>query len=209
MNTHEDKTRWWRAIWREKMHVEATALELAPPTVRARFAHIWSPAEVWREEWAALPAGALRFWLAYPGGHVLFTHRPSAYLPGAQPWREGTLDGVCVVSLAEVGQAAGALPLLRLFDHLWGCGGAAEGAWLSAGGGVNKALAEVGARFIHIHALGYGHAALGVSTARDYFAHTLWLALREPHRLEVLDPLAYRLYRQTVLAEEFWKRLKQ
>ena len=44
-----------RALWREKMHVEPRALELAPATVRDSYAHIWEPAELLMAELEALP----------------------------------------------------------------------------------------------------------------------------------------------------------
>jgi hypothetical protein len=203
----EAKRQVIRALWRDKMHVEATALELSPAAVRASFEHIWQPAELLVAELEVFPEGLLRIWQEATRGHLIFTHRASLYVPGVQPWRSGTLESVCYISLADWHQDRGSAmrALFNLFDHLLGSAATAEGLWLSEGGGITPALREVGVRFKQVYALGYGREELDVHTAHDYWAHTLWLYLTEPQRLNILDPLIYRLYHHTLMDEAFWR----
>jgi hypothetical protein len=197
-----------RAVWRERLHVERGMLEALPRAVAARFEHVWQPADLLLDELAPFPTGLLRLWLAAPGGHVLLTQRPSAYAPGAQPYGDGTLEGLCLVSVADLvdDREAAMLALMRMLDHVLGGGAAAGAPFLSDGGGVTEALREVGQRFARIHELGYGHDELGAVTAGDYFARSLWLYTQDPRRLNVLDPQAHRLYRHTIMSEAFWER---
>jgi hypothetical protein len=204
-----DKRKLLRALWRDHMHVEAQALALSPVAVRARTAHAWAPAERVMQELERFPAGLLATWLGLGVGHLVFTHQPSCYQPGSIPWQERTLRAVAYVSLADVDHdpLEALLSVFHLWDHLLGCGARDDGLWLAEGGGLTPALREVGAQFVRANALGYGHGALAVDNARDYFAHTLLLYLRDPRRLNVLDPLVYKLYRATLMSEAFW--LKQ
>lgn len=197
-----------RAIWREKMHVEPRALDLSPPVVRDAFEHVWQPAELLMKDLEHLPAGMLRTWRDRERGHLVFTHRPSRYRPGPQPWRQATIESVCYLSMTDLARdkRSALLALFNLFDHLLGSGARLGEPWLSDGGGISEGLRQVGARFVRTHSLGYGLPELGVSTAHDYFAHTLWLYLHDPRRLNVLDPLAFKLYRQTLMNEGFWPR---
>jgi len=203
-----EKQRIIRVIWRDKMHVEKRALELSSPGVRGAFEHIWAPAQVVMKDLLELPTGLLRIWQEGERGHLIFTHRPSDYRPGPQPWRQTTIESVCYLSLADLAQdrASAMIQLFSLFDHLLGSGAREGEPWLSDGAGVSEALRGVGARFVRIHSLGYGLGELGVSTAHDYFAHTLWLYLCDPRRLNVIDPPVFRLYRHTLMSEGFWAR---
>ena len=197
-----------RALWREKMHVEPRALELAPATVRNSYAHVWEPADLLMAELEALPLGLLRTWEQSERGHIVYSHLPSAYRPGVQPWQKGTLESVCYLSLGDLrGDKRSALTALyNLLDHLLGSGAVAGEGWLSDGAGLTAALQEVGARLARIVALGYGQAELAASTPHAYFASTLWLYLQDPQRLNTLDPLVHKLYRQTIMDESFWEK---
>lgn len=203
-----DKNRLLRALWRDHIHIEAQALDLSPAAVRAHFAHIWAPAERITQELERFPAGWLATWLDLGIGHLVFTYQLSRYQPGIVSWQGRTLRDVAFLSLADVARdpLEALLPVFHLWDHLLGCGAAEEGLWLAEGGGLTPALREVGAQFVRANALGYGHAALAVDNARDYFAHTLLLYLRDPRRLNVLDPVIYKLYRATLMSEAFWLR---
>ncbi len=203
-----EKQRILRAIWRDKMHVESRALALSPPEVRGAFEHIWEPAELLMKDLERLPTGMLRTWRDSERGHLVFTHRPSLYNPGPQPWRETTIESVCYLSLASLAldKMSAVLRLFNLLDHLLGSGARAGEPWLSDGGGISEALRKVAMRFVRIHALGYGVRDLGVTTAGEYFAHTLWLYLHDSRRLKVIDPLVFKLYRHTLLSESFWPR---
>lgn len=209
-----DKEGLLRALWRDKMHVEARALELAPAAVRRSYEHAFHPTELVLEGLRAFPEGLLRLWWTCPRGHLVFTHLPSRYAPGPQPWRDDTLTAVAYVSIVELRQDPPAVwrALLELVDHL--LGGACDEARprFSQGAGITPQLAEVAQRFTEIAALGYAARDLGAEDAAqdaaqdaaEYLTRTLWLYLREPRRLNVLDPLAYRLYHGTLMAEDFW-----
>lgn len=208
-----DKDAVLRALWRDKMHVEARALELAPAAVRRSYEHAFHPTELVLDGLRALPEGLLRRWWACPRGHMVYTHLPSRYAPGPQPWRDGTLTSVAYVSIVELRPGiSGAEPfaawrgLLELVDHL--LGGACDPARprFSQGAGITPELADAARRWVRIAGLGYAAEALGTSDAGEYLARTLWLYLREPHRLNVLDPLAHRLYHGTLMDEGFWAR---
>lgn len=201
-----DKEGVLRALWRDKMHVEPRALELAPTAVRRSYQHIFEPMELILAGLRAFPHGLLRLWWSCPRGHAVFTHRPSHYAPGPQPWRDGTLHSVAYVSVVALRQDPPAAwrALLELIDHLLG-GNCDEGQpRFSEGSGISPDLEEAARRFADIAALQYAAEPLGAAGASDYFAHTLWLYLQDPRRLSVLDPLAYRLYHATLLAESFW-----
>jgi hypothetical protein len=203
----EEKARILRAIWREKMHVEPRALELSPSHVSHSYEHVWQPAELLLVDLETLPAGLLRFWQECSRGHVVFTHQSSGYQPGPQPWRDGTLESVCYLSLTDLHEdkRTAMLALSNLLDHLLGSKAREGDPWLSDGSGANAALREVGVRFAQVFALGYGQAELGARTAHDYLARTFWMYLHEPDRLNALDPLVFKLYRNTLLREEFWQ----
>lgn len=195
-----------RALWRDKMHVEPRALELSPRAVRDSFQHVWEPAERLMAQLEPLPLGLLRVWQSTGRGHVVFTHRASCYRPRPQPWRDTALESVCYFSVADLaqGKPGAMLALLNLLDHLLGSGAVEGEPWLSDGAGLTTALREVGVRFAQILTLGYGVEELGATTAHDYFAHTLWLYLRDRRRLNTIDPLVYKLYHRTLMREEFW-----
>ncbi|MBC7237351.1 MAG: hypothetical protein H5T69_16035, partial [Chloroflexi bacterium] len=181
------RERIWRAIWRHKLHVEPRALDLAPHHVREHYEHIWAPAERLRSALKDLPLGLLALWRDAEAGHVVFTHLPSRYVPGEQPWHSGVLIGVCYLSVTEllddVWRALRAW--LDLLDHLLGSGARPEGGRFSSGAGLTPRLQEAAQRFLYIESLGYGHRELGAAHAGDYFALTLALYLRDPRRLNV------------------------
>ena len=211
----EEKRILLRALWRDKMHVEPRALDLAPPSIRTRFEHILAPAEKAVQMLEALPVGWLAIWEQSARGHLVFTHRASAYLPGAQPWRDGTLESVCYIGVADLidradrcEQPAALIPILYLLDHLFGSDARPGGPRLSDGAGTKELLEQVGRRFQRIHALAYGHAELQVVSAQDYFAHTVCQYLANPRELGVLDPLVHRLYAQTLFDQGFWERVR-
>jgi len=195
-----------RALWRDKIHVEPRALELAPAAVRRSYQHVFQPTELVLEGFRAFPQGLLRLWWSCPRGHAVLTHRPSHYAAGPQPWRDGTLTSVAYVSIVELRQDPFAAwqALLELVDHLLGGACDERRPRFSQGAGITPEVAEVAQRFVDIAALRYAADALGAATASDYLVRTLWLYLHDPRRLNVLDPLAHRLYHGTLLAESFW-----
>ncbi|MFP3895346.1 MAG: hypothetical protein ACLFV5_00705 [Anaerolineales bacterium] len=207
MASDNDKETILQALWRDRMHVTPRTFELSPPSAQERFEYALAATDVVLDLLRPFPTGLLRLWQDAPCGHVVVTHRPSAYRPGPQPWRDGHLESVCYLSLRDLGaeeQREAMVALFHLLDHIWGSRGVAGEPWLSDRGGVTKRLQRVGERFAKIQALGYGHAELGVSSAHDYFAHGLWLYFRARKRLNALDPLLEKLYRGTLLRENLW-----
>jgi hypothetical protein len=208
-----EKGRTLRALWRDKMHVEPRALELSVPAVRRRFDHVLAPADWAMRMLEPFPLGWLQIWQSNARGHLVFTHRESAYRPGAQPFRDSYLESVCYLRVADLipTEGEGALPsamlyVLHLLDHLLGSHARLGEPMLSEGGGITPELTDVAERFQRIHALAYGHQALQVSRSEDYFAHTVRLFLVDSRRLNVLDPLVHRLYAQTLFNPAFWQR---
>ena len=195
-----------RALWRDKMHVEPQALERSPVAVRASYAHIWEPAEVWMQALEVLPLGLLCLWGDCSHGHLVFTAQASEYRPGAQIWQGKTLESVCYLSLADLRQNSrhAMWATLALVDHLLGSQAQPDGLWFSDGQGVTPHLRAAAARFVALHVLGYGAEELKAATARDYFAHALELYLTLPQRLNVLAPQMYRLCRHELMNEVWW-----
>ncbi len=210
----EVKRQTLRAIWRNKMHVEPRALELSSAMVRAAYRHIWEPAQIWMRDLERFPPGLLRVWKASERGHLVFTHGSSGYRPGLQLWHDSALESVCYLSLTDIQQhrKGAMLAQLHLFDHLLGSRATENEPWLSDGEGITEGLHQVALRFVRLHALGYGADELGLgashgSPAHDYFAHTLWLYLADPRRLNVIHPLLCKLYRSTLMREDFWRNV--
>ncbi len=205
----EQIERTLRALWRDKMHVEQAALDLAPLAVRVTYEHIWQPAELLLDELCALPEGLLSLWQRSECGHVVFTHRESVYRPGAQSWRGGQLEAVCYISIVDLRRDTmrALLPVFHYVDHLLGSWAAPKGPRLSDGAGISIPVKDVGQRFVAIQDLHYGHQVLGVELAGDYWAHTFWLYLKDGQRLNTLDPLAYKLYHNTIFRAGFFAHL--
>jgi hypothetical protein len=181
-------------------------LQLVPAHIARSYEHIWQPAELLMVELEVLSPGLLRLWQGSERGHLVFTHHPSGYQPGQQPWRDTLLESVCYLSLTDLREdkRGAMLALFNLLDHLLGSDALEGKPWLSDGDGITPALRDVGARFAEIYALGYGQAELGAETAHDYLAQTLWLYLHDARQLNVLDPLVHKLYRNTLMHEDFW-----
>ena len=207
--SEEDQGRALGAIWRDKMHVEPTALELSPPAIRGSFEHIWQPAVCWIEALRVFPWGLLDLWRRLPRGHLVFTHRQTSYRPGAQPWRDGELESVCYLSLTDLvaDRRRAMMAQVGLFDHLLGSGAVVGGGWFSEGQGLNQVLTEVAGRYVAVHRLGYGGEELGAEGPREYFARGLIAFLQEPRRLNVIDPQLHKLFQTTIMSAAFWRRL--
>jgi len=203
-----EKNALLRALWRDKLHTEPEAIEASPRAIRQTYDSIWQPSERLLVELGQLPTGLLSLWAASTRGHVVLTHFSSTYRPGSQSWRKSSLESVCYLALSdlEAWSRRPALVLFHLLDHLLGSDCRESGGRLSDGEGSHSMLRDVGQRFVTIEALGYGHDELRVQTRHDYFAHTLWLHLYDPEKLNVLDPLVFKLYANTLLDEGFWLR---
>jgi hypothetical protein len=202
----DQKTVLLEHIWRDQMHTDPQAYDLAPPAVRNVLQSLWEPAQRMRRHLAALPEGLLTLWLASGRGHLVFANLPSAYVPGRQEWRGQNLDGVCSVSVRDlVEEPYAALTAVGdMVDHLLGSYAETAGPWFADGTGATPALQEAALRFGQIQALGYAEPLLGAGTPRAYFSRSWGLYLTEPRRLEVADPLIYRLL-HTLMTEGIWR----
>lgn len=198
-------------LWRERMHTDPQAIELAPRPVRDAFASIWEPAERMRGYLSRLPAGLLSLWLGQPGGHLIFTHLASGYHPGLYTWRAREFEGTCTIGTADlVQQPCKALMAVGdLIDHLLGSGLAADGAWLADGAGLTEGLRELAPRLGRLHALGYATPHDVTDTPRSYFSRTFALYLTESAGLNISDPLAYRFFHRALLSDTWWRGMPE
>lgn len=193
----------------DRIHVAPRALELSPGAQK-RFMHMWAPLDDLVAKLRALPTGLVRFWLDQPGGHVVITHQSSRYEPGEQSLKRHVLRNVAYVEAAALAQDSleALVPIGHLLDHLLGSSGAAEGLWLSEGGGANPALREVGARIIELFPLGYGFDEAACLDVHAYFARSLALCLQDRRALNIADPLMEKLLRTALLSQSFWRSPK-
>ena len=195
-----------RALTRAKLHLVPGALARAPTSLSERFDNPWAAVEALKRQLHPFPTGLLSFWAAQERGHVLIGARERGYVPGPQQCGQRALDGVAHVPLADLA-AADARPLVligHLLDHLLGCHGAAEGAWLSEGGGITPRWREVGRQVRELFGLGYGQSEAAQRDPQVYFAEGLAAYCRERRGLNVADPLLERLLRRTVMSGAFW-----
>jgi hypothetical protein len=184
-------------------------LELSP-LAQKRFSHIWAPLDDLVARLRALPTGLVRFWLDQPVGHVVITHQSSRYEPGEQPLKRQVLHNVAYVGASALAQDSleALVPVGHLLDHLLGSSGAADGLWLSEGGGVDPALREVGARIVELFPLGHGFDEAACHDVHAYFARSLALYLQDRRALNFADPLMEKLLRTALLSQSFWSSQK-
>ena len=191
----------------QRMHVAPRALDLSPPEVQRRFAHVWAPLDELASRLKGLPTGLVRFWLQQPSGHVVITHLDSRYDPGEHRLKQQVLRNVAYVAVSDLalGALEAVVPIAQWLDHLLGNAGAEEGLWLSQGGGASPALREVGTRLAELFPLGHGFDAQACADARTYFARSLALYWFDRRALNAADPLLERLLRTTVCTGTFWR----
>jgi len=198
----------WKSVWRRKLHLEPTALERSPATVRAAYDHGWVASDLLRDTLAPFPTGLLRWWSDLDAGHVVFTHGPSRYCSGISLWRDNAFAGICFLLLGDMlwKPDIALTTWLCMLDHLLGSRGRPSGERFSDGMGASPRLAEAAQRFARAFALGYGAEEFGRQDAQSYFVLALTLFCVEPKRLAIVDPLTERLLRQSLFAETFWQR---
>jgi len=181
----------------------------SPAWVRAVFDHAWAARQALAQHVQDLPSALWGFLLGCPGGLVAITTDESHYVPGPVTIRHQPLQNVAFVSVQDLGQQ-NERPLHvigHLIDHHLGCGGDAEGPWLSEGGGVAAGWREAGARLPALFALGYGLDEVARSSVRDYFAQSLAFYCRDRQRLNVADPQIDKWFRTILWNEAFWRAM--
>jgi hypothetical protein len=194
----------------DRIHVAPRALELSSSGAQQRFIALWAPLEELSGRLQGLPTGLLRFWLQQPGGHIVITHLASGYNPGTQMLKRHVLHNVASISVSDLARDSleALVPVGYLLNHLLGNCGAAEGAWLSEGGGASAALRAVGARVAELFALGYGFDEAAQADARTYLSRSLALYLYDVGALNVADPLLDKCLRSTLFSAAFWRSKK-
>jgi hypothetical protein len=191
-----------RALKRERLHVEARALDASPAAVRRHFDHVWAPADLLLARLADWPAGLARFWLAAPAGHIVFSAAPTVYLPEGLPWQDGYLPAVARLSLRDVLADMHHVleTVAHLLDHLCGCLGDPQGPWLADGAGADAGLQALGAQVAALARLGYGPAE-----PRAYLAWAWTGYWCDRQALNAADPLVERLLRTTLADDSWWE----
>jgi hypothetical protein len=182
-------------------------LPQSPLWVHSVFEHPWAPMKALAETIRPLPAGLWPFLLGCEGGMVAICPGESHYAPG--PGTIGRLQvyNVAFVSVQDLAQDnEEPLRILgHLIDHYMGCGGTAEGDWLSAGGGLTPHWQEAGKRLPRLFALGYGIDEVAASSVQDYFAQSLAWYCRDRKQLNVADPQIDKWFRSTLWNKSFWR----
>lgn len=192
-------------LWRDRMHTDPQAIDLAPLAVRQTFGSIWEPAERMRGYLSLLPAGLLSLWLGQARGHVLFTHELSGYHPFLYTWRGREFECVCTICTTDLVRdpCAALMAVGDLIDHLLGSGLKTDG-WLADGAGLTSSLRELAPRLAKLHALGYATPRGVTDTPRSYFSRTFALYLTDSAGLNIADPLAYRFFHHALLSDAWW-----
>ena len=201
--TGETAMTWLRA----RARLLPGALAQSPLWVRDVFDHAWAPMTALARQMALLPTGLWGYLLACEGGYLAVCNGPSRYEPGSAQLRGRQVANVAFVSIQDLA-LDNEQPLHvvgHLVDHHLGNGGAAEGEWLSEGGGQRPRWREASARLTRLFALGYGIDAVATSSPRDYFAQSLALYCRQRQRLNVADPQIDRWLRSTLWDDSFWQ----
>lgn len=198
-----------RLLLQQKIHVTADAYAGSGRAVQARFPSGWSAAIETARLLAQLPEEAIHWWAEQPQGHLLLTAGDDSYADSL------VVDGVELGGVARlpigglIDESSRALAAaLRPLDHLLGCGGRADGRWLSDGGGITPRWQQVGAQIAALFVLGYGATEASRQDPHAYLAEGLALALRDRRQLNAQDPKLERLLSASLLADGFWHNFR-
>lgn len=194
---------WLRA----RVRLMPDLLAQSPPWVRSVFEHAWAPMEALSQQVHLLPEALWEPLRRFETGFVVIGHGGSHYVPGPAVIRGRPVHNVAWVSVEDLARDnERALHVVgHLIDHHLGCGGAAEGQWLSEGGGLRPRWREAGERLPRLFELGYAVDEIAASGVRDYFAQSLTLYCRERQRLSVADPQITKWLRSTLWHPGFWR----
>jgi hypothetical protein len=206
--TDRGKPRHDAQAWlRTKARLGPNLLPQSPPWVRHIFEHAWAPMSALGHAIEPLPSGLWQFLLTCEGGLAVICPGESRYCVG--PCTIGRLEAqnVAFISVQDLAQEnREPLHVLgHLVDHYVGCGGEADGDWLSAGGGLVPRWQEAGQRLPGLFALGYGIDEPARSSVEDYFAQSLAWYCRDRRALNVADPQIDKWFRSTLWNAAFWK----
>lgn len=194
---------WLRA----RARLAPNLLSHASPWVRGVFEHAWAPMQALGNEIACLPPQLWPFLLEHEGGWVVIHPGSSHYVVG--PVRVAGFDrrNVAFVSVEELARRDD-VPLHivgHLVDHYLGCAGDADGAWLSAGGGLAPHWQEAGERLGRLFALGHAADEAAAASVQDYVARSLAWYCHRPQDLCVADPNICKWFRATLWDNGFWR----
>lgn len=196
-------------LLQQKIHVAADAYARSGRDVQARFPSGWSAAIETARLLGDLPEDAIHWWANQPQGHLLLTTGDDSYADSLAV-DEVELRGVARLPMAwlleEPARALAAA--LRPLDHLLGCGGRADGRWLSDGGGISPRWQRVGSQIAALFALGYGATEVSRRDPHAYLAEGLALALRDHRQLNAQDPKLERLLSASLLSNGFWRNFR-
>jgi len=191
-----------------KIHLAPRLLERCPRHVAAQFDSLWAPVETLAERLRPLPTALVQFLTQIPRGHVVLTAGTSHYEIVAQSLHGQQLEAVAFVSLTDlVEDPLCALEKVgHLLDHLLGCRGVPQGAWLSDGHGLSRPWMEMGGQVRALFELGHALEEMVAASPRQYFARSVAWYVQARRRLNVMDPLIERLLRHTLFNESFCRR---
>ncbi|MCL4835558.1 MAG: hypothetical protein KJZ86_24170 [Caldilineaceae bacterium] len=196
-----------RLLLQKKIHVAGNAYTDGGRRAQARFSNGWGGAIALAHLLGDLPEIALHWWAAQPNGHLLVTAGDDSYalLLAVDEREVGAVACIPIGWLVD-GKEQALAGALRPLDHLLGCAGAADGLWLSDGGGITPRWQRVGEQIARLFPLGYGEDEASRQDPHSYLAAGLAAALTNRRRLNVADPKLERLLLASLLSPYFWQR---
>ena len=203
-----DKERLLKELKVRKIHVYPRLLAELPREVAARFDSPWDTVERLAAALHRLPLGALNFLLASPTGAIVIAPGGSRYARGPQTLHRTRLENVAFVPAAELLEEdiAPLRAVVRLYDHLLGSAGAADGPCLSDGVGITPGWTEVATQIPRLFALGHNPDPISRSSPADYFAHSVAQYAVRPRDLNAADPNMHKLLARSFFSENFWRQ---
>lgn len=208
MQREIDRTRLVKELKVRKIHVFPRLWSLLPREVSARLASQWEPVDRLARLLLKMPVGALLFLLNSPTGVFIIHPSETRYVPGpVAAGKTRAENGVFVSVQSLLDDEADVLrATARLYDHLLGSMGAANGPRLSDGVGITPAWTEVGAQTGRLFALAHNPDPLCRISPADYFAQSLALYIADPRALNIADANMHKLLRRSFFSETFWRR---
>ena len=196
-----------RSLLVSKMGIEPGMLRRASPQVAGQYDSQWAPVEELASRLERLPAGTLQFLANHPNGYLVVSSR-SRYEPDDVVVGERSRTNVAFFDIGDLNSPFTCIRVAaNLVDHLLGCDGKPDGLWLSDGGGITPALAEVGEQISRRFDLGYAITQEAGRSRHDYLAHSLAWYIEDRRKLNVADPQIERLLKRSLMDEAFWNRI--